>query len=78
MTYTLDEAAKYLEIDVAILKRATQQRQVGCTKISPRRIRYERADLDAWRATWQRIPAQRSNPEPHSWLAFNSRVTASK
>lgn len=52
-------ASEYLGLPSKAIKIATKHRQLACIRPTPKKTLYDLADLDAWRASWQRIEAVR-------------------
>jgi hypothetical protein len=50
-------AAEYTGLTPKDIKTATKHRQLACVRPSPKKTLYSVADLDAWRAGWQRVEA---------------------
>jgi excisionase family DNA binding protein len=46
--WTIDEAAQYLRVSIAYLRRAVRLNQVPFVRVGTRACRFRRRDLDGW------------------------------
>lgn len=58
--WSITEAAKYLRVSVAFLRKSVRERQVPFLRVGQKVVRFSRADLDSWVRVSQSEPAKSS------------------
>jgi excisionase family DNA binding protein len=62
--YKTREAVEYLGLDLNTVRDLTREGYLACLRPTPKRTLYARADLDAFKASWKRLPAVKQVTEP--------------